>query len=468
MFEDKTALNRLAQVLEFSLSLAIFSDLQLSMTSITQGNSPTPDDTEFEGREISARPEKSKPPYAWLFQRTIALSDGLKKLNGSNSRESPNFQHKNQGLAMGGEPKEVRSPSPTEQKSPVISRRLAHRGRTRIPLIGFANQENGEVASDDGGSSDLIMLDGQLTSFSAPEREKHSLSPASQEYSTAKRFRFSGTQGSAGHVGQLSQDVSHSSAHQILSAPGLEPPMQARVITQTHLGEARADSKQPQDGLEHRSGNTHFKDMPEKIMRQEGDIDLFEPNLHAFLARGTEEAPKTNEFKHQVFLSPLLRAQSLPLGNQDPVKIFNTIPPPSAITARELRKLRQQIHRHENHLQDNIDRVDEKAVGGKIEEIERLRIDIARFEGVLEAQREIEERQEVSENPHTKSALSSPDVPHYPKAYSKYPNPFFAVPEGATYGQEFLAGQSESTPTDGIPHCKPFGNPSHRPSSSGR
>lgn len=440
-------------MIEFSLSLDILSDFKLSPTSspsrgFDQVNSSQALDTirSPPGNEPSTlrptSPNSLTPPQALLFQRTVALSDGLKKLNGSASRDSAQSQSRRQGLAIGGEPEEVRSLSPhPEQHAPAISRRLAHRMETGIQPIEPVNQENDEVASNHSGSSDLIMLDGQARSLIASQREKHSLSPLDQEDFTPKRYKFSVTESPVRCIRQVPQDLSHGSAHQMLLIPEVEPTLPATESTRKHLDILRADLKQSEDDSEHRKHQIDVDGMIPNTSCQTPGIHRFKHDFGGQMARQGKAAYTTGESKHQILLPTVPRAQSLPLGKQDPVRSFESLPPPSGITAKHLHKLRKQLRKLENHLQDNVDQLDDNAIRDKIQNLENLRMDFKRFQGVFEAQREIEERQEASKN-------LQPQVP------------------SATL--DILTGQGDNTLLEAMEPCKPANTPFSRVSISSR
>lgn len=396
----------------------------------------------------STSPKRLTPPQALLFQRTIALSDGLKKLNGGTCQDIPHSQDRRQGLAMGGEPEEVRSLSPPlQQDTLAISRRLAP--RADLVPVSTANQESFEVASEhDVGSCDLSMLDVQPKTFTASRREKHSLSPPNRGDSMVKRLRLGASEGSVGQVELLSRDVSHGLTGQILPTSGLIP---TGEISPKHLDKLTVNMEQHQNDLG----------------CQESEVDRSEHKSQAQMAKEGKKIHMTNEPKRQILSSTIPWAQSPFFGEQDSVD-FEALPPPSAITARQLHVLRMQLRELENHLQDNVDQLNESTIGSKIQRIENLRIDIERFEGVLQAQHEFEEREEVSNNLRPGAQLSSFDVSRPPKTSLNYSNSLFREPEGPANTQKILTGRNESTPTEGMEPCKPSKSLFHHFASSGR
>lgn len=440
-------------MLEFSLSLDVLSEFRLSTTSspsrgFNQEHSSQALDTirSPPGNEPSTSrptsPNSLTPPQALLFQRTVALSDGLKKLNGGASRDSAHSQSRLRGLAIGGEPEEVRSLSPhPEQHAPAISRRLAHRMETGIQPIEPVNQENDEIASNHSGSGDLIMLDGQARSLIASQHEKHCLSPLDQEDFTPKRYRFSVSESPVGCIRQLPRDVSHGSAHQMLFTPEVEPTLPATESTRKHLDILRADLKQSEDDSEHRKHQIDVNNMVPSTSCQTPGINRIEHDLEGQMARQGKAAQTISESKHQILLPTILRAQSLPLGMQDHGGSFEALAPPSGITARHLQKLRKQLLALENYLQDNIAQLDDNTINDKIQNLENLRTDFERFQGVYEAQREIEERQGVSNSLHPQVRSATFDV---------------------------LTGQGESTLMEGMEPRKPSKTHLHCDSISGR
>ncbi|KAG6362713.1 hypothetical protein INS49_007806 [Diaporthe citri] len=249
-------------------------------------------DMGLEQQDISAVLKSLASPQPSLFQRTLALSAGLKELRDQTCHDNPDSQTQNQWLAIGGELEDVRSPSPSlEQDSPTDTQPQVHGAQAEVFPFGLTDQRILEDFSGDSEDSDLVMLDGQPKSITFRRREKHLLSAVDQEVQMAKRPK--------------------------LSTPEI------------------------------------FTEVGEQL------------------------------------------PQSLHRGKRDSVEAFNPLPPPSAITIGELHKLREQLRRLGNRLQDSVDRGEESTVGGEIEEIEKLRITIERFGGVLEAQRETEERQEM-------------------------------------------------------------------------
>ncbi|KAK7734792.1 hypothetical protein SLS63_004212 [Diaporthe eres] len=317
-------------------------------------------DIGLEQQDISAVLKTlASSPYPSLFQRTLALSDGLRELRDDTCHDNPDPRTRNQWLAIGGEPEDVRSLSPSpEQDSPIDNQPQSPVAKAEVLQFGLTDQrilEDPSVGSDD---SDLIMLDGQPKSIAFPRREKHLLPVADQEFQMKKRTK--------------------------LSTP--EP----------------------------------------------------------FTGVG-EQLP-----------------QSLHLAKRDSVEAFNPLPPPSAITTGELHKLREQLRRLGDRLQDSVDQIEESTIGGKIEEIEKLRMNIERFEGVLEAQREIEQRQEVSKNPLPGLHSASRHVSDHPKASSNYSHSPSLEPDGVTDTQIPLAGQGRSTPMEVIQFRKPSESPTNR------
>lgn len=316
-------------------------------------------DIGLEQQDISAVLKTLASPYPPLFQRTLALSDGLRELRNETCHDNPDPQTRNQWLAIGGELEDVRSLSPSpEQDSPIDNQPQSPVAEAEVLPFGLTNQRILKDPSAGSDDSDLIMLDGQPKSITFPRREKHLLPVADQEFQMEKRPK--------------------------LSTP--EP----------------------------------------------------------FTGVG-EQLPQT-----------------LHLGKRDSVEAFNPLPPPSAITTAELHRLREQLLRLGDRLQDSVDQIEESTIDGKIEEIEKLRMAIERFEGVLEAQREIEQRQEVSKNPLPRLHSASLPVSDHPKASSNYSCSPSLEPDGVTDTQIPLAGQGRSTPMEDIRLCKPSESPPQR------
>ena len=444
------------------------SDKAIGAPSTTQKAFQEPDDMKAGGPGRSNSPKRLTPPQALLFQRAIALSDGLKKLNGGTCHNIPHSQNRRQGLAMGGEPEEVRSLSPPlQQDTCAISRRLALRVDAGILPMPTADQDNIDVASEDGGSRDLIMLDGQPKSFAAYRREKRSLSPLSRGDSTAKRLRLDASGGSLGQVGLLSRDISYGSTSQVLPTPGIKPSIPAKEISPKHLDKLTVKVKQFQDDLECYEHHCDVEDFGAKAACQESKIDRSEHKLRAQVAKEGKKAHTTDESKRQILSSAVPLAQSPFSGKQDPFEDFEVLPPPSAITAGRLQSLRIELRELENHLQGNLEQLSESTISSKIQEIENVQIDIERFEGVLQAQGEIEEREEVSKNLRPGAHLFSLAVSHPPKTSSNYSNSLFNEPEGGTNAQKILTGQNDNTPAEGMGPCKPSKSPFHQVPHSG-
>lgn len=313
-------------------------------------------DMGLEQQDISAVLKNLASPQPSLFQRTLALSDGLKELRNEECYDNPDPQTQNQWLAIGGEPEDVRSLSPSlEQDSPTDNQPQASGAEAEVLPFGLPDQHVLEDPS--GGSEDdnLIMLDGQPKSITFRRREKHLLPAVEQEVQMAKR-------------------------------PKLSTP-------ETFTG-----------------------------------VDELVP-------------------------------QSSHLGKRDSVEAFNPLPPPSAITTGELHKLREQLRRLGNRLQDSIGQIEESTIGGKIEEIEKLRIKIEHFEGVLEAQRGTEERREPRKSPLLRPHPASLHVSNYPKASSNYFHSPSLEPDGITDTQMALRGQGRSKSREDIQLCKPSESP---------
>lgn len=359
-------------------------------------------------QDMSAVLKNLASPQPSLFQRTLALSDGLKELRDEMCHDQPDPQTQNQWLAIGGEPEDVRSLSPSlEQDSPTDNQSQASGARAEVLPFEPTNQGILQDPLGDSEKSDLIMLDGQPKNITFCRREKHLLPIVDQEVQRAKRPKLSTPEPSTGVDEQLLENASYGSAHQGSSKLRIQP---------------------------------------------------FE--------RTTTKEPAQEHC--QVLPTTGIRAQSLHLGKRDSAEAFNPLPPPSAITTRELRKLRKQLRRLGNRLQDSVDQVQENTIGGEIEEIEKLRNDIERFEGVLEAQREIEERQDVSKNLRPQSHPPSLDVSDQHKPSSNCFHPPSAEPEGVTDTQMVFTGQGKNTPMEGAQCCKPSDNPPNHVSIPGR
>lgn len=419
-------------------------------------------DMGLEQQDISAVLKSLASPKPSLFQRTLALSDGLRELRDGMCHTNPRPQPQNQWLAIGGEPEDVRSPSSSlERDSPINNQPQAPVAEVEVLPFGLTDQRILEDPSGGSEDSDLVMLDGQPASTTFRRREKHLLPAVDQEVQMAKRAKISTPGPFTGENQQLPQNSSHVSTHQNSSNLRIGPFERTKEPAQKHLDEVRADLKQPQDDLEHKNEHADFKDMPEKIVHQKSEIDRFERQLLAD-AWESEQSRTTGASKDKALLpSTDFRAESLQLSKRDAVEAFKPLPPPSAATMGELHKLREQLRRLGNRLQDSVDQVEESTIGGEIEEIEKLRINIERFEDVLEAQREIEKMQEVSKRPRPRPRSASFGVSNFPKASSNDFNSPSLEPDRVTDTKMTLTGKGKTTPMEGIQRGKPSESPSN-------
>ncbi|KAL1871961.1 hypothetical protein Daus18300_004598 [Diaporthe australafricana] len=340
--------------------------------------------TRHEEQQESASLKRLTPPQAPLFQRTLALGDELASLNRGICRSITDSQTQNQWLAIGGEVGEERSLSPPlKENTPGISRRQAH------PMVlEFANQEIIEVPSGDSENSALVMLDGQPKDISFRLRKKRALSSDIRENLTVKRPRLSAPiQGD----GRQSQSPLHGLTHQTSTKPDIGVTTRAREITRKHLDKLRADLKQLQVDLEYKKLHADVKDLVTRIMRQKAAIDRFEGKLRAQACDHGDQSSPIDTFKQEIV--PPTGTPIHVLGNQGTIDGFGPLPPTSAFTAGELHKRQMQLEDLKDHLQDQFEQTDDSTLRGKQDEISKLRIDVERFQGVVEAQHEIEARE---------------------------------------------------------------------------
>lgn len=395
------------------------------------------------GQEESASLKKSTPPSALLIQRTLALGEELTNLNRGIYRSAPDPQNQSQWLAIGGELEELRSLSPPlKQDTTGISRLQAHRMGAEILPLELANQDI-IVPSDDSENGDLIMLDGQPKDVTFRLRKKRFLSPANQETPTMKRPKFSAVVQGGGYQSQISL---HGLTHQNSTNPEFGPSTRAREITRKHLDKLRADLKQFQDDLEHKKHHADVKDLVTRIMRQKAEIGRFEGKSRAQAFDHDDQSFPINTFKHEIVL-PTNTPMHV-LGNQGIVDVFGPLPPPSAFTAEELRKRQKQLEDLEDHLQDQGEQIHESTLRGKQEEISKLRTDVERCQGVVEAQHEIEAREECSNGRAYEPDPASWDVLRQLKPSMCYYKSPFTELAGTSYTGTIPKEQSGNVPME--------------------
>ena len=343
----------------------------------------------------------------------------------------------------------------------------------------LTNQHTVEDLPDGSENSDLIMLDEQPKNVTFRCR-KRPPPAAGQVAKTTKKPKFSTAEPSTVLETQLPLSDPHGQAPQGLPNLPLRSFTRSEGLDMEHLGERAAGSSQSQADTEHKKPLT------------------------------------TSSSQHQVLPSTVPQAQSIPLGEQHPVAAFSPLPIPSEMIAGKTHNLREQLRqlgcRFEDNVdqvdgstpggnienseqlqaneafkrspapgemtashqlreqlrqlgcrfEDDIDKVDVSTIGGGVEKIEQLQTRIERLEGMLETQRQIEDRQKADENLRPGAHLPSFGVPNQTKVSLGDSDSPFTKQECATDTQKVLTGRSESAPIAGENLCKSSSSVAHR------
>lgn len=302
-------------------------------------------DTLLEQQEKSSAAKVLASPQPSLFQRTLALSDGLKELRDDMCHVQSDPPAKIQWLAIGGEPGDLRSLSPSpEHDAPGGSPPQAHCVEPEVLQHGLTNRHVLDVPSE-GEHSDLIMLDGQPKSIEFSRCKKHSLPTVEQDVQTAKRPKILDVEPSTGITEQPPQNTSNVPAYENSS--------------KLRLGSLPRNEELPRN---------HFDKLRARInmaLRKISDEDRLARKVLAESAKKAERSCTTGGPNDKVLPSTTPRSQSLPLGHQDPVSPFEFLPLPSAITARQPQKLWKQRGEPKTHLQHSVDQFDESTIDDK-------------------------------------------------------------------------------------------------------
>lgn len=302
-------------------------------------------DTRFEQQEKSSAAKVLASPQPSLFQRTLALSDGLKELRDDMRHVQSDPPAKIQWLAIGGEPGDLRSLSPSpEHDAPSGSPPQAHCVEPEVLQLGLTNRHVLDVPSE-SEHSDLIMLDGQPKDIGFSRCKKHSLPTVEQDVQTAKRPKILDVEPSTGMTEQPPQNTSNVPAYENSSKLRLGSLPRNEELPRNHFDELRARIKM--------------------ALRQISDEDRLAREVLDESAKKAERSCTTGGPNDKVLPSTTLRSQSLPLGHQDPVSPFKFLPLPSAITARQFQKLWKQRDEPKSYLQHSVDHFDKSTIDDK-------------------------------------------------------------------------------------------------------
>jgi hypothetical protein len=427
---------------------------------------PPPTFKRPEQQKKAPSPKSSARPQPTLFQRTLALSDGLQELR----HQCPHGQRSPEAnirwLGIGGEP-QVASPPPSrlEQDRTADDRSQAHEVEV-LPLRN-ANQRAHDDPADDGEDSDLIMLDEQPKNIKF-RNKKRPLPPALKGAKMAKKQKLKATE----HSTMLKKQPPRS------GPCGRAPPnspvgssTRGERLDEKQLGQPAASSSQSQ---------------PDK---------------------GRKTQRMTSKSDEQVFPATIPQVRPTPLHEKCPVVVSSPLKLGSETIIRrtqELQELREQLRQlgcrfedndgqidegaacgnveKSGHLQadeasrqpvtgnemiagqelreklrqvgcriDDIDKVDENNLSRRAGEIRQLHASIKQVEDMLEIQRQIEERQTSEENLRPGS---SPGFHNQTKVPSGDSESLFTGQECATDTQNIFTGQYESIHMEGEKPCK--------------
>lgn len=190
-----------------------------------------------------------------------------------------------------------------------------------------------DALSKDRRNGDLIMLEQKPENVTFRCRGKRPLPAAGQEAKMAKKPKLSTAEPSK----QLPQNDSHGHAPEGSPNASFGSSTSAQGFDKEHLGKPAAGSIRSQDDNEHNQP-------------------------HA--------------------TSTAFQAQSLPMGEQRSVEALNPPLPPSQSTVTHIHQLREQLQQLGCRFMDNFDQLDAGTIGGTIEQIEQLRTDMERVEGM--------------------------------------------------------------------------------------
>ncbi|KAG8157153.1 hypothetical protein KVR01_012861 [Diaporthe batatas] len=137
-------------------------------------------------------PKSLDPTQPSLFQRTLHLSNDLRELGDDDRSDGYDPQAHSRWLAMGGEPQDVRSPSPKCQQERIIDHRFqAHDVEEEVPPSDPDNDRTGDNFSEIGENSDRIILDEQPKNVTFRCHRKRPLPAADEKTQATKRLKVS-------------------------------------------------------------------------------------------------------------------------------------------------------------------------------------------------------------------------------------------------------------------------------------
>lgn len=414
--------------------------------------------------------ETLAPPKPSLFQRTLALSDGLKELRDESRHDQSNPQAHIQWLAIGGEPQDVRSPSPKlEQDRIMDNRSQAYGVEEEVLPFELTNQHTIDDLPDGSQDSDLVMLDEQPKNVTFRCRKKRPPPAAGQVAKTTKKPKFSTVEPSTVLETQLPLSDPHGQALQGLPNLPLGSLARTEGLDKERLGEPAAGSSQSQADTEQKKPHTTSSSQAQSIpLGEQHPVATFSP-----LPPPSEViAGKTHGLGEQLrqlgcrFEDNVDQVDGSTAGGNienseqlQAIEAFKRPPAPGEMTASH--ELREQLRQLGCRFEDDIDKVDVSTIGDGVRKIEQLQTRIERLEGMLETQRRIEDRQKADENLGPGAHLPSFGVPNQTKVSLGDSDSPFTEQECATDTQKVLTGQSESAPAAGENLCKSSSSVAH-------
>lgn len=395
----------------------------------------------LEQEKSTSVPDSLPAAQPSLFQRTLDLSKGLKELEDDARRDGYNPQAHSQWLAIGGEPRDVRSPSPKGQQERIADiPSQAHGMEEEVLPPGPNNQDIHDSPSKGSEKSDLVVLDERPKNVTFRCDRKRPFPAANEKVQTAKRPKTSRVAPSTVSDRPLPQRYQRGQPPGAPNLPldSIVPPSRPE---EEHLGQPAASPAVSQAGTEQMKplGKSNSKQRvlrSETMARRTKELEELQEQLRQLGGRIEADYDQANksDVGGKIETSGQLQADGS----------FGRSPASSEVTARQ--QLRDNLRRIGCRFQEDIDKTKEGNAGGGVAKVEQLQKSIEQSEPMIEDQRQI-----ATTPADLRPAAHLPPlgVPSQTNVSSGDSNSLSTAQKRVTDPPKTLTDQSQTTPVKG-------------------